>query len=244
MHPLLHNYAGMRARQLPEHAAGMIKRHAHYFGIEIGGSYQKAINHEQDALPALQQIDRERDTVLIAQERALEVGFPIPELAVNLTDVLTIYWRQRHIPTDTFLKWLNIALNLSRSTKQRRQEAALLRAIGDAHSFHDDLDAALDLYKEALALFREIGETLGQANAFLSMADITNNPDEYEEAIRLYEQIGDRYSIGRGKAYYGLMLMDSSDSERGVKLLREARDEWAAINHTSGVQFIDEILAE
>ena len=30
----------------------------------------------------------------------------------------------------------------------------------------------------------------------------------------LYEQIGDRYSIARGKAYYGSMLMDSGDSER------------------------------
>jgi hypothetical protein len=73
---------------------------------------------------------------------------------------------------------------------------------------------------------------------------MTNDPLEFEEAIRLYEQIGARYSIARGKAYYGSMLMQSGDSERGVKLLEEAREGWAAIKFESGVQWIDELLAE
>jgi len=68
--------------------------------------------------------------------------------------------------------------------------------------------------------------------------------DKFEEAIRLYEQIGDRYSIARGKAHYGSMLMKSNDSERGVKLLGDAREVWAAIKYDNGVQWIDELLAE
>jgi hypothetical protein len=59
-----------------------------------------------------------------------------------------------------------------------------------------------------------------------------------------YEQIGDRYSIARGKARYGSMLMDSGDSERGVKLLGDAREAWAAIKYENGVQWIEELLAE
>ncbi len=38
--------------------------------------------------------------------------------------------------------------------------------------------------------------------------------------------------------------MKSNDSERGVKLLGEAREGWAAIKYESGVQWIDELLAE
>ena len=40
------------------------------------------------------------------------------------------------------------------------------------------------------------------------------------------------------------MLMDSGESERGVKLLGEARERWTAIKYESGVQWIDELLAE
>jgi hypothetical protein len=76
------------------------------------------------------------------------------------------------------------------------------------------------------------------------MANIKNPPDEYEEAIRLYVQIGAGYGIGCGKAYYGLMLMESGDSERNPKPLEDAREGWTAINHVSGVQFIDEIPAQ
>jgi tetratricopeptide (TPR) repeat protein len=402
--PLLHNYAGMCARQQPQRAAWMIEQHALYFGIEIGGSYQRACNKYKDALPTIQEIDSELDNVLLAQERALEAGFTNPGMAVDLTNGLTIYWRHRSIPTDTLLKWLNAALNLSRLTQQRGQEASLLRdigaaqssgeemgaaldyyeqaltifkqigdkigqaytlkaigdaqffrkemsavraaylealtlfteawdyrgrantqkaigdvmsfrknmdlallyyndaltlykqiddkvgqantlkfigeikssrketnaaiasynealalykqigdklglastldALGDLHSSREDKGAALDSYNEALALYRNIGITLGQANTLMSIADITNDADKYEEAIRLYEQLGHKYNIGHGKTFYGLMLMNSGDTERGVKLLKEGREAWAAINHQSGVQWIDEMLAD
>ena len=324
LHPLLHSYATMCARQQIESAAEIVERHAHYFGGAIGGSYQRAYNDEQDALPALQQIDRELDNVLLAQERVLEAGFPTPELAVDLTDNLMIYWRHRSISTDTVLKWLNTALRLSQSTKQRLREANLLQAIGEAQSFRNDKDAALGSYDEALTLFKQVGAKIGQANALKAIGDVqsflddkdaalgsydealtlfkqvgdkldqanalqaigdvqsfrddkdaalgsydealtlfkqvgaklgqanarlskgvmTNDSEEFEEAIRLYEQIGDRYSIARGKAHYGSMLMDSGDSERGVKLLGEAREGWTAIKYESGVQWIDELLAE
>jgi tetratricopeptide (TPR) repeat protein len=404
LNPLFHNYAGMRARQQPEHAAGMIERHAYYFGFEIGGLYQRACDKYQDALPAIQQIDLELDNVLLAQERALEDGFTNPWLAVDLTDGLITYWRHKRIQTQKVLQWLNAALKLSRSTKLPQQEAALLCAIGAAHFFDEEMDdalasygqalrlyeligdniglantmkaigdvrlfykeidavkpiyrealeifvragdeigmantmmsigaaqfflkevdgalyaytealksykrtgdklgqanairgigdiqsfrkemgAALDSYNEALALYKEIGaklsqantlmaigdlrlsrndrdadlsfyeqalalfketgETLGQANSLLSLADMTNDADTYEEAIRLYEQIGDRYSIGRDKAFYGLTLISSGDPESGAKLLKEARQDWVATNHYSGVQHINEILAD
>jgi hypothetical protein len=73
---------------------------------------------------------------------------------------------------------------------------------------------------------------------------MTKAAEECEEAIRLYEEIEDRYSIGRGKVHYSLMLMESGDSERGMKLLWEAREGWASIKYESGVQWIDVLLAE
>jgi tetratricopeptide (TPR) repeat protein len=200
LHPLLHSYAGMCARQLPERMAEMVERHAHYFGGAIGGSYQRAYNDEQDTLPALQQIDRELDNVLLAQERAIEAGFPNPELAVDLTDNLIIYWRHRSISTDTVLKWLNTALNLSQSTKQRLREANVFHAIGDVQSFRDDKDAALQSYNEALKLYTQVGEKLGQANALQAIGDVQSFRKEmdaalqsYDEALKLYTQVGAKH---------------------------------------------------
>jgi hypothetical protein len=40
------------------------------------------------------------------------------------------------------------------------------------------------------------------------------------------------------------MLLDSGDSERGVKRLGDAREVWAAIKYENGVQWIEELLAE
>jgi len=73
---------------------------------------------------------------------------------------------------------------------------------------------------------------------------MNDDTEEFEEAIKLYEEIGDHYSIARGKAYYGLMLLNSGERERGVELLGEARAGWAAIKFENGVQWIDELLAE
>jgi hypothetical protein len=70
----------------------------------------------------------------------------------------------------------------------------------------------------------------------LSKGEMTNDYEEFEEAIRLFEQIGDRYNITRGEAHYGSMLMDSCESERGAKLLGDAREVWAAIKYENGVQ--------
>jgi len=40
------------------------------------------------------------------------------------------------------------------------------------------------------------------------------------------------------------MLMESGDTEPTAKLLQEAREGWAAIKYESGVQWIDELMAE
>ena len=116
--------------------------------------------------------------------------------------------------------------------------------VGHARSFRDDKNAALASYDQALEIFKQVGDKLGKANVCLSKGEMTNDPGEFEEAIRLNEQIGNRYSIARGKAFYGSMLMKSNDSERSVKLLGDAREAWAAIKYDNGVQWIDELLAE
>jgi tetratricopeptide (TPR) repeat protein len=86
----------------------------------------------------------------------------------------------------------------AQQTGQRQGEANPLKATDDVQSFRKEMDAALASYDQALELYKQVGDKLGQANARLSKGELTNDSEEFEEAIRLYEQIGDRYSIARG----------------------------------------------
>jgi tetratricopeptide (TPR) repeat protein len=145
---------------------------------------------------------------------------------------------------DAALASYDQALGLFQLVGDKFSQASVLKAIGDVQSFRDDKDAALASYNQALSLFQLVGAKLGQANVRLSKGIMNGDAAEFEAAIRLYEEIGDTYSIARGKYYYGSMLINTGETERGAQLLREARAGWARINYAPGVEMIDESLAE
>ena len=188
LHPLLRDYARARAHANPSERNALIVRHAAYFGGEIGSYYQQALNDEVDSLPALAKIDREQANVQLAQERVLMPGFPIPELAVEITDYLTLYWRHRHTNTQQLLNWLTQACQLAERTNQQNSRANLLQAIGDIQAFCDQRDQALRSYERALELFTAIGDRLGQANTLKAIGDIQAFRDQHAQALDSYER--------------------------------------------------------
>ncbi len=205
LHPLLRDYARARAYAHPDERNTLIVRHAAYFGGEIGSRYQQALNDEQDSLPALMQIDAESANVQLAQERALLPNFPTPELAVEITDYLTLYWRQRHTNPQQLLQWIKQACRLAEQTKQRSNLANLLQAAGDVQAFCDRHDEALQSYAQALELFTAVGDRLGQANALKAIGDVQAFRKEndaalqsYAQALELFTAVGDR--LGRASA--------------------------------------------
>ena len=105
----------------------MVRQYGRYFGHVIGGAYQHAHNDRVDATPALVNIDAERDNVLLVQERALQVGFADPELAVELTVNLTAYWRLRDEPG--LLVWLQGAQRLAEVHQLTYHQANVLLAM-------------------------------------------------------------------------------------------------------------------
>ncbi len=100
LHPLLHDFAAQRADADPAARDALLLRHAHLFGDQIGGAYQRAVNEGLGgaADEALARTDAEADNVRLAQARALADGFPDPHLAVTLTNNLKAYWALRTEP--------------------------------------------------------------------------------------------------------------------------------------------------
>ena len=111
-----------------QQAEQMIVSHVRYFAGEIGGAYQQAINEDRDYIAELKRIDQEVENVRLAQIRALEPAFSQPELAVEVTDDLQIYWQRRYVPE--VLEWLQAAKALAQKTNQKQREArARIRSI-------------------------------------------------------------------------------------------------------------------
>ncbi len=189
LHPLLRDWA----HTLPFERDALITRHAAHFGLAIGSRYQQALNSEQDPLPALIQIDAELANVQLAQERALSPNFPAPELAVEITDCLVLYWRQRHIHPQQLLQWINRACRLAAQTQQRSHWANLLQAAGDVQVFYDRHDEALKSYQQALDLFIELDDRLGQANTLKAIGDVHMFCDQHDAAERCYERALDLF---------------------------------------------------
>ncbi|MBL8169453.1 MAG: TIR domain-containing protein [Acidobacteria bacterium] len=244
LHPLLHDYAALQAEQEPTRYAGMIERHARYFGLEIGGEYQRGVNEDdgEQKMRGLQNADLEIDNVRLAQERALSEGFTNAELAVELTTDLRLFWQLRNIRE--LLDWLTQTALLAEKTGQKMLRARLLQAIGDVQSFRKEMDAALASYDSALTLFKQVGSNLGQANVLLALAQLNGDAEQFEAAIRLYERIGTGYSVARGKAFYGSWLLDQGERTQAVLLLQEARAYWQQIGFFPGVEFVDELLQQ
>ena len=228
LHPLLRDYARARARANPAERDVLIVRHAAYFGGEIGGYYQQALNDEADSLCALAKVDEEQANVQLAQERVLTPEFPIPELAVEITDYLTLYWRHRHVNAHQLLNWLTQACQLAERTGQHNSRANLLRAIGDIQAFCDQRGQALQSYEQALELFATIGDQLGQANTLQAIGDIQAFRKEhsaalssYERALELSTTVGDR--LGQANALKAIGDIQAFCKENHAALLSYER---------------------
>lgn len=129
-----------------------------------------------------------------------------------------IYW----------IAWLEASLKLGLPDAQLK--ANVLRAIGDVQQFRDDRDAALKSYAEALALFRAVGDRLGEANVYASQGQLhlPDNLDKANEllnqAIQIYQRIGSQYSIPAQIGNFGWKLLRLGEREKAKPYLLQAAE--------------------
>ncbi|OIO85335.1 MAG: hypothetical protein AUK01_06330 [Anaerolineae bacterium CG2_30_57_67] len=127
--------------------------------------------------------------------------------------------------------WLQTALN--QGIQDDRLKANVLKAIGDVQNFRDERDAALASYGEALKLFRQVGDRLGEANVLKAIGDVQNFRKEmdaalasYGEALKLFRQVGAR--LGEANVLSALCRMDIArgkleDAEQKLAQIIEMR---------------------
>jgi tetratricopeptide (TPR) repeat protein len=98
------------------------------------------------------------------------------------------------------------------------------------------VEQAIDCFKQALALFRELGDRTGEAEALNGVGEImlgAGRPQEaragHAAALTLASQTGDAYERARAHAGLGAALSACGDVTIGKRHLRRALDVYAEI---------------
>jgi tetratricopeptide (TPR) repeat protein len=101
-------------------------------------------------------------------------------------------------------------LQAARATGDRRREAGILRALGQAHNDLGDGEQAIAYHQQALALSRELGDQRGEAAALGGLGtdhyfleDHERAIDLHHQALALYRQVGDRWGEAQCLGYLG-----------------------------------------
>ncbi|MDT0443803.1 ATP-binding protein [Streptomyces johnsoniae] len=135
---------------------------------------------------------------LLAATRAAEAG-GLGTYAWKLPAVLYL----AQAPSASALDWLDaglIGLAAARRLGEREGEATLLEELGMTHARLNDLIAAEECHRGALAIRRELGNRYGEANSLnllglthLNRRQLSAAGDHFEQAIALFKDVGARH---------------------------------------------------
>jgi tetratricopeptide (TPR) repeat protein len=121
------------------------------------------------------------------------------------------------------------SLQLIRTLPVDGRVAGALKGLGDIALARSEHEEARARYEEALPMYRQVRDILGEANCITSLADMALERSDhegartrYEEALPLYRQVGD--VLGEADCIEGLgdIALRRSDHERAMTRYQEA----------------------
>ena len=119
--------------------------------------------------------------------------------------------------------------------------AQALNAVGNVHVHTGRLSDAVDVYAEALVIYRRLGVRGKEAATLNNLGWVFVGLAEYEEALvhykrslRIAQELGDRASIGVRLANLGQTYSDLGDLDRARRYLQKALELHQALNDQSG----------
>ena len=94
----------------------------------------------------------------------------------------------------------------------------------DVQQFRDERDAALASYEQALGLFRQVGDRLGEANCYLAQGRVARQQEDHQAALtlqtrayQLYTEIEDQYSQARLLYYRSFVFESMQERQRAME---------------------------
>jgi predicted ATPase/DNA-binding CsgD family transcriptional regulator len=173
----------------------------------------------------LDRLEREHDNFRAALAWSQEASDP--EAGLRLAWALYRFWWWRgHLSEGR--RWL--ARALERDVPRRGQaRARALNAAAVLARAQADYTPARSLFEESLAIFRELGDRWGIANALQNLGSVSLLQGDYaaaatliDESLALWRELGDTWGIGVALGMRGALALDLRDYERAGPLLEES----------------------
>jgi predicted ATPase/class 3 adenylate cyclase len=197
------------------------RRHAEHF-LTLAEDAEPHLDGPEE-VEWLDRLDQEHDNLQAALRWAVEQE---PQRGMRAAAAVWRFWQVRG-DVASGLDWMTrlLARPVGRTGDRARAE----EAAGSLAYWQSDLEEAERHYREALAIFRELGDRRGTAQVTHDLAFIPilrgTGPEAsrlLQAAIALYEEIGDGERAARAKADLGLLLMAQGDHSAALPLLEEA----------------------
>jgi DNA-binding SARP family transcriptional activator/Tfp pilus assembly protein PilF len=189
---------------------------------------------------ALNWCEAERANLVAATRQAALTGQH--ELAWRLPVAALSFFNRRTYWAD-WVETHRIALASARSTGDQRAEALVLNNLGMGYA-RQGRDEAVDCFRQALEIRRELEDLPGEAQTASNMADTYSRMGRGDEALDLLKralainrQLGHRYGEGvalnnLGEAYLALRRIDEA-----IDALGQAQEIFASIGDVRGVGY-------
>ncbi|TVQ12331.1 MAG: hypothetical protein EA368_04175 [Leptolyngbya sp. DLM2.Bin27] len=132
---------------------------------------------------------------------------------------------------------------------ERNLVANTLKAQGDVLQFLKQSREALANYEQALTIYREVGDRLGEANAVQGVGSLQDDPQQamgyFLQAQEIFGAIGDRYSQGRNLLMFIVQAqVQLNDLTRAHQSLDEATAIGQEIGFELFCQYADQVRAQ
>jgi predicted ATPase/class 3 adenylate cyclase/DNA-binding CsgD family transcriptional regulator len=220
----IREYALERLEALGETEAAR-KAHAAYF-LRLAEEAEQGMAGPPQAV-LLERLEQEHDNLRAAMQWSLEQAEEGKEMALRLGGALYLFWYVRAYFSEgrDFLE-----RTLSRSDEVAAPvRAKALYAASQLHDALGSLDRAEALCEESLALYRELGDTMGIANCLHLLADIAWGRGDLavaralgEASLVLFREVGDNRSVAYLLYHLGSLAVEQGEYARGRDLLTES----------------------
>jgi predicted ATPase/DNA-binding CsgD family transcriptional regulator len=215
------------------------RRHAQFF-LELAERVEPKINGK-DREFWLGRLEVEHDNLRAALAWSREEAEG--ETALRLSGALSWFWYHREYWSE-WRGWLDGALAIRESVGGARWIAARAKALsggGFLAWMQGDQDTARTQLEESVALWREVGDKQGLAQALRFLSGSFESRGDYaaarplaEESVELFREGEDRFGLGITLSRLGITALAQGDHaaaraalEEGVTICREIDDDWA-----------------
>jgi predicted ATPase/DNA-binding SARP family transcriptional activator len=240
LHLLVRQYCTTHLEADPQAHVAAQTRHYDYF-LALAEAAEQGLKG-RDQLEWLGWLEQEYNNLRVALEWALESDHTAPgggELALRLSGALRWFWRMRgHFHEGS--SWLEKSLQ---QYPERRTVTRATALLGKSMLIYalGDVGAACLLAEESAAIYRELGDQRGLAEA-LTLRGLTliwqgeSNLGQarLEEALAVCRKVGDRYGEARALYRLGTSLADYGGDLTGQAMLEES----AAILEDLGEKYV------